>query len=162
MSHLVTYQIKPNPLGKDRVNGVATPAQLGAEWVDIKNCGDSSSPIDGIFLCHVAYSSPADSGKWVRIVTFNGSLGAGQTMRIHSGSGPSDLLYADDIAGADVHLFTRQNFIWNNDRSDSSGLFIENMMSPFDVATYALPPREGAILVRVGNELLDPAATLRV
>jgi hypothetical protein len=88
-----SVRIKPNPAGKDRTRrGGATAAQLGAEWVDLKNEGTVTVTLNGLSLHHVAYSGTTDKGTWEKVVGFTGSLGAGKVMRVHSGSGPVSAL----------------------------------------------------------------------
>jgi hypothetical protein len=114
MKTLKSVRLKPNPAGKDRTRqGGATQAQLGAEWVDLRNDAGATAALNGLSLYHIAYSGATDNGKWEKVIGFTGNLGAGKVMRVHSGSGPESALAAADLQGADVHLFTkRDNYIW--------------------------------------------------
>ena len=92
MKTMRSVRIKPNPAGKDRTRRGATAAQLGAEWVDLKNEGTTAVVLNGLSLYHVAYSGATDNGTWERVTGFTGQLGAGKVMRVHSGSGPVSAL----------------------------------------------------------------------
>ena len=62
MKTLRVYRIKPNPAGKDKArHGSPSAAQLGGEWVDVRNSGTSSVNTTGVGLWHLAY--PASGGK---------------------------------------------------------------------------------------------------
>ena len=79
------------------------------------------SGLDGLSLYHIAYSGTTDNGKWEKVT---GSLGAGQVMRVHSGSGPESALNAADLQGADVHLFTnRDNYDVPMSLADETALY---------------------------------------
>jgi hypothetical protein len=152
-------QIKPNPAGKDRTrSGNASGTQLGGEWVDVRNSGNTGVNMNGVRLCHVAYSPDGRQSWWAEVISFTGTLGAGEVVRVHSGSGPLSALRPEDIAGAIHHLFTGKNYVWNNDKSDCSGLFVAGAQQPFDTACYEAYPPEGQILKRVGDKFV-PAAT---
>jgi hypothetical protein len=154
-----TVRLKPNLTGKDRNrSGIASATQLGAEWVDVQNMGNSDVNMNGVRLCHVAYSPDGRQSWWADVITFSGGLGVGKVVRVHSGSGPLAVLRPEDVAGAEYHLFTGKNYIWNNDRADCSGLFLANKSEPFDKACYDAYPPEGQILKRVGDKLVAVAA----
>jgi hypothetical protein len=161
MKNLKTVRLKPNPSGKDRSpRGHATAAQLGGEWVDIKNMGSTAVDLTGVTLYHIAYRSATDNGTWEEVMTFRGSLGPGKAIRVHAGSGPLNVLHAIDQQGADFHLFTGRNaYVWNNDRGDCSALWQAGEKSYFDKACYASNPPEGVILVRSGDRLVVPASS---
>src|SRR5690242_15285665 len=99
MKTLRVVRLKPNPLGKDKNRfGTATPAQLGAEWVDFQNSGTAAVRLDGVELYHVAYDGQGN-GTWERIQSFTGQIGVGEVVRVHSGeTRPLSVLYADDLA----------------------------------------------------------------
>lgn len=157
MRTLRTVRLKPNPPGKDRTRYGASAVQLGAEWVDIQNVGRSPVDLAGVRLCHVAYSRSERTGRWEEVITFKGTLPASQVMRVHSGSGPLNQLRQEDVQGADHHLFTGKNYVWNNAEGDCSGLFEAGQSSPFDRACYDPNPPDGAVLVRVGDKLVAAA-----
>ncbi len=162
MKTLKSIRLKPNPSGKDRTRrGGATATQLGGEWVDIQNTGNAAVDLSGVKLYHIAYSGATDNGRWEEVMSFKGSLGAGQVMRVHSGGGPLSALHTIDQQGADYHLFTgRDAYVWNNDRGDCSTLWQAGESEPFDKACYDPNPPEGVILVRVGNKLVVPTASI--
>lgn len=157
-----SVRIKPNPTGKDRNRrGQATAAQLGAEWVDLKNEGTIAVTLNGLSLHHVAYSGTSDKGTWERVRGFTGSLGAGKVMRVHSGSGPVTALDAADLVGADEHVFTNKDkYIWNNDRGDCSALQKDGESEKFDMCWYDPTPPEGVILQRVNGKFVVPAGSM--
>lgn len=158
MKTLKTVRLKPNPTGKDRTRyGGASAAQLGGEWADIQNVGSQTVDLTGVSLHHIAYSANGTS-RWEQVMSFNGSLGAGKVMRVHAGSGPESALRQEDLAGADYHLFSHGNYVWNNDKADCAGLF-DGGSNPFDKACYAANPPEGMVLQRVGDSLVPSATT---
>lgn len=158
MSNLRTVRLKPNPSGKDRTRwGGASATQLGGEWADIENQGSQGFDLQGVGLHHVAYKSDGSS-QWDLVISFQGVLQPGQVMRIHAGAGPESVLLAQDRNGADIHLFTGGNYVWNNDKGDCAGL-IKNSTTQLDKACYAANPPEGVILKRVGEGLVPPAST---
>lgn len=162
MKTLRTVRLKPNPSGKDRTRrGGATVAQLGGEWVDIENHGRTSVDLSGVKVYHIAYSGAYDNGTWEEVMSFKGSLGTGEVIRVHAGSGPLNVLHPNDQQGATYHLFTgRDAYVWNNDRGDCSALWQAGEQLPFDKACYAANPPEGVILVRSGDKLLVPAGSM--
>lgn len=158
MKTLQTVRMKPNPAGKDRMRYGASETQLGAEWADIKNVGAGPVDLEGVRLCHIAYAGDGRSSTWQVVMSFRGTLGAGQTMRIHTGKGPASVLRAEDLQGADFHLFTgHDNYVGNNDRGDCASLWEPGASSPFDKACYDPWPPEGAVLHRVGEKLVSVA-----
>lgn len=157
MKTLKTVRLKPNPPGKDRDRHGASATQLGAEWVDIQNVGRSPVDLGGVQLFHIAYSRGDRTGRWAELMSFRGTLPVGQIVRVHSGSGPLNQLRQEDIQGADHHLFTGKNYVWNNVEGDCSGLFETGQPSPFDRACYDPNPPEGEVLERVGDKLVAKA-----
>jgi len=149
-------QAKPNPAGKDRLGSVVPSSQLAGEWVDFKNTGDEDYPLDNIKLHHIAYTSQYPNGVWEEVMGFTGTLDAGKVVRVHSGGKISlDILSPEDFVGADYHLFTGNNYVWNNNRSDTPRLVLKENGQTFelDKASYSAYPTEGRILKRVGNQL---------
>ena len=158
-------QLKPNPAGKDRGRlGSVSPAQLGAEWVDIKNFGGAPVDLAGTVLFHLAYGRTGVQPDWQKITSFNGRLPAGAVLRVHSGqSRDLNMLYIDDRIGADFHLFTgRDAFIWNNAEGDTVGLWETSSKSWADSASYDAYPPEGVILVRSGSKLIPAGIAARI
>lgn len=160
MSNLQTVRLKPNPSGKDRTRrGGATATQLGGEWADIRNVCDKPVKMDGVGLYHIAYSADGRTSQWEKIMSFQGTLQPAQVIRVHAGAGPESVLLPVDKNGADIHLFTGGNYVWNNDKSDCAALFMDRQSNPFDKACYAASPPEGVVLKRVGDSLVASAAT---
>lgn len=146
---------KPNPSGKDRIGRTLTPpAQLAGEWVDIKNTGTTAVSFANLELYHIAYTGLASS-EWELVMGFTGELPAGQTVRIHSGDKiPLAQMHPVDIAGADHHVFTGKNYVWNNDRIDKPSVWNKVTKAWVDQTVYSANPGEGRILTRVGTSLV--------
>lgn len=155
MKTLRVTQLKPNPTGKDRTpSGSASPAQLGAEWVDFENTGSAAVNLTGVELYHVAYG-PGGKSEWSLITRFSsGTLRPGESVRVHSGRQRDlSVLYEEDQRGATYHTFSGEDrYVWNNDKGDTAGLFDSN--GRIDKASYDPYPLEGVILVRSGDTLL--------
>lgn len=157
MTRLTITQAKPNPAGKDRLGNLVPSSQLAGEWVDFKNTGDESYPLNNIELQHIAYTPSYPNGVWDRVMGFSGNLGVGQVVRVHSGGEiPLDSLSPEDFIGANYHLFTGKNYVWNNDKSDAPRLVLwqNGHITEIDKAAYSAYPPEGRILKRVGGALL--------
>ncbi len=161
MHQLQTVRLKPNPTGKDKSkSGQARQAQLGAEWVDVKNVGHTSAPMHGVRLYHIAY--PSDKAKpayWELVVAFaQWELGAGEAVRIHSGARRElSLLDAEDREGVQWHTFTgHDKYIWNNAEGDASRVtqMDGGREQESDRADYDPNPPEGVVLIRAGNKLI--------
>ncbi len=161
MKTLQIIRIKPNPSGKDRNRyGTASPAQLGAEWVDFKNTGNAGVNLDGVALYHVAYH--AGQGRWEKITTFRGNLGTNEIVRVHTGKARDlSVLHQDDVSGAHHHLFTGNDaYVWNNKEGDTPALREPND-NGIDQAQYDPNPPEGEFLIRSGNKLVPALVTSR-
>jgi len=157
MKRLTITQAKPNPTGKDRLGSLVPSSQLASEWVDFKNTGDEDYPLDNIKLYNIAYTTARPNGVWEKVMGFNGVLDVSKVVRVHSGGKISlTELFSIDRAGADYHLFTGNNYVWNNDKSDSPRLALKQSGQVYEVdkATYSAYLPEGKILKRVGNNLL--------
>ncbi len=153
MKSLRIVRAKPNPAGKDRHGPHTPPAQLAAEWVDFNNDGTEGFPLEPITLYHVAYQPSCRDPKWDKLMTFKGTLAAGKTVRVHSGNELAlNQMHPEDASGADHHLFTGRNYVWNNTCGDTAGLY--NGQAFEDKATYDPYPPEGAILHRQGDKLV--------
>src|SRR5688500_6017199 len=99
---------------------------------------------------------------WELILSFKGTLGLGEVVRVHSGSGPESLLHAEDRNGATYNIFTgRKLYVWNNGEGDTSRITENTAAGEVDVdrASYAPYPPEGVILVRVGAKLVPSSAS---
>lgn len=152
---LLITQAKPNPIGKDRMRGFTPQTQLVGEWVDFRNSGGEPFSLDNIQLDHVAYTSSYPNGVWEKVMGFSGILPAGEVVRVHSGGQvPLTSIPPIDLQGADYHLFTGENFIWNNNRSDTPRLRNIAINTVIDQASYSANVLEGKILRRNGDSLL--------
>lgn len=157
MTRLTITQAKPNPAGKDRLGNLVPSSQLAGEWVDFKNTGDEPYPLNNIELQHIAYTPSYPNGVWDKVMGFSGNLGVGQVVRAHSGGEiPLESLAPEDFIGANYHLFTGKNYVWNNDKSDAPRLVLwqNGHITEIDKASYSAYPPEGRILKRVGGALL--------
>lgn len=163
MKSLEVVRLKPNPRGKDRSHGNATPAQLGAEWVDIKNIGANPVDLSVVTLFHLAYPAGGGQPEWHVVCKFkNITLAPGKALRVHSGEGPNlDVLHPEDRQGADYATFTGRNaYVWNNDKADTAVLMnTTGQWSEIDRASYDAHPPEGVVLVRSGQKLVPALAT---
>lgn len=152
MKSLRIIKLKPNPTGRD-LGPYAAPNQLAAEWVDLQNNGTESFALSQISLCHIAYQANCSSGKYEIVQTFQWSLGVDEIIRVHSGKAmPVFLMKDEDSAGAHHHGFTNKGFIWNNNCGDTAGLW--DGQKYIDKASYDPYPKEGKILVRLGDKLV--------
>lgn len=157
MTRLTITQAKPNPSGKDRLSNYVPSSQLAGEWVDFRNTGDELYSLNNIELQHMAYTTSYPNGVWDKVMGFSGNLGIGRIVRVHSGGEiPLESLSPEDFIGADYHLFTGNNFVWNNNRSDTPRLVLKQNGQTFEIdkASYSAYPPEGRILKRAGNNLL--------
>ena len=161
MSALKTSQLKPNPAGKDKDrSGRASAAQLGAEWVDVKNTSSARVSLEGVKLYHIAFEN-GNPARWEVVFAFTGGLDAGKVVRVHSGSGPQSALRPEDVTGADYHLFRDADvYVWNNAEGDKSRLTSTTNGSEeeTDKAGYSPNPPEGVALIRVGDSLVPSGA----
>jgi len=165
MKSLGVFRAKPNPAGKDRSRyGKATPAQLGAEWVDIKNVGQYATDLAGVDLYHQAFKRAGADPEWEKVVSLTGSLPAATVLRIHSGQVRDlSVLNAEDVRGAEYHGFTgRDAYVWNNAEGDTPALWMPSDKAWVDNASYDPYPPEGAVLVRSGSKLVPSWSAARV
>lgn len=159
MAILQVKRIKPNPAGKDRSQSGATSAsQLAGEWVDLRNVGSGPVTLASVELYHLAYAPGATQGRWDKVTGFTGNLPAGHTVRVHSGSGPDSVIRPEDRAGAEHHMFSGSNYVWNNRQGDSPMLYNAALRQEIDRASYDPQPPEGQVLVRAGNKLVPVGA----
>ena len=153
---LTIIRIKPNPTGKDRPpHSGPTAEQLAAEWLDFKNDTGNTLTLDGVALYHVAYPTGGQP-TWSRIMTFKGGLKPSEIVRVHSGRDRGlAVIRAEDRAGATHHLFTGDDaFVWNNRQGDRPRLKNKTANQEIDQAWYGPNQPEGAVLVRVGDQLV--------
>lgn len=155
---LQVIKAKPNPAGKDRSPRLlTTQSRLGAEWIDIKNIGSVGYSLKNIQIYHLAYTNgsakPALLKDFSRTI-FNLVLPPGSVMRIHSGNGPESLLLPIDKQGANIHYFTRKNYVWNNDKTDKPMIYDSKNEKIIDQTYYDSPVVDGKILVRVNGKLI--------
>jgi hypothetical protein len=158
MASLQINKAKPNPAGKDKNRfGHATPAQLGGEWVDIRNSGSNPVTLDGLELWHLEYPTTGEP-KLALVCTLYATLGAFETLRVHSGVKVSLAeLYSQDVNGAEWHQFTSENrYVWNNDRRDTPVVWNRAKNADVDRTYYDADPPEGVMLVRSGEKLIPP------
>lgn len=157
------YRIKPNPAGKDKTRyGSLSAAQLGGEWVDVRNSGSSSVNTTGVGLWHLAY--PASGGKAEYRLVCNlpdCTLKPGEVLRVHAGQRRDlSVLNPEDRSGADWHAFTGEDaYVWNNREGDAPTLYEQAAKAAIDSASYDPYPPEGTVLYRQGAKLIAAAVT---
>lgn len=166
MKTLQTSRLKPNPAGNDKNRyGTASPSQLGAEWVDIKNTGSAGVNMEGVTVYHVAFRN-GQASHWEVVTSFtSGTLGAGEVVRIHAGHGPVTALNPEDRNGATYHVFTnRDQYVWNNAEGDTSRITEKSGNSEVetDKANFDPYPPEGVVLVRSGTKLVPSSSSAYV
>jgi hypothetical protein len=142
---------KPNPAGKNRLALLPlNPSQLAAEWLDIRNISTMTVNLKGVALTN---------RRTVVMEFAHLLLAPNQTFRVHSGKdrGGSVIRAVDKLA-AEIHVFTGiDEYIWDNWNGDTAALW-DVQRKLIDGASYAPDPPEGAMLVRVGCQLLVPAS----
>lgn len=159
---LQVFQAKPNPIGKDKTSaGIPKPEQLLGEWVDIKNVGSLPIRFSSIQVYHTLFNQACQViGQPERFWTGTGqdSLQPGQILRIHTGrSRDQHLRTLADQTGANWYAYAeRDNFALNNRCGDKIIVTWQDSQGRAlrDEASYAPKPPEGAILKRVGTQLV--------
>lgn len=134
----------PNPAGKDRTPAhQVTNTQLNGEWVEFQNTTQKSLSLDDVHLDHNTYDAYCRRTGEAKLVTFKGSLSAGKSIRVHSGSGQG--YWEADL----YHFFAdRGNFAWNNRCGDAAYLRT-GTNGTIDWASYDPNPAEGGVLKRL-------------
>lgn len=155
MANLLITKAKPNPAGKDRIGRTLTPAiQLAAEWVDFQNISNISVKLDGTSLYHWAYTL-GTNGEWKLVTNLSGILKSGEIVRVHSGNPiPIWQMRQEDQIGANYHIFSNQNYVWNNDKADFPSLWYVPTRQWVDQTSYDAYPMEGKILQRINSKLI--------
>lgn len=154
MSKLQIWRAKPNPAGKDKSNGKPSARQLNGEWAEIKNTSATEVDLTNLQLSHTLYDEngnpePKPEVYWTAKKGLK--LSGNEVLRVHTGH-EADGLDSDDSTGADVHAYAEHgNFKLNNKEGDHLYL---NRATP-DSAYYDPNVREGAVLTRVGEKLVD-------
>jgi hypothetical protein len=155
MPDLTVTKALPNPIGKDSSHGrPVSNQQLNGEWVEFKstNSEGKNLTMDGVSISHTTFTHSCQRTGEERLMTFNGALAAGYSVRVHTGNGePYD-------EGTVRHLFAnRGNYVWNNGCGDTAILRAQSG-GEIDSASYAPHPSEGVVLVRIpGTHTLSPA-----
>ncbi|OGI43183.1 MAG: hypothetical protein A2593_00185 [Candidatus Moranbacteria bacterium RIFOXYD1_FULL_44_9] len=156
MANLYVVRGKVNPIGKDRRGLLTPPKQLHAEWVDVKNTSGVNLQMLGTKIADHTFNGLCNyQGKRIVYAFPNWIMPAGTTVRIHSGDTvPVNLLPPQDRDGADWHAFTGRDYVWNNVCGDTVEIVTGDLNVLLDKASYDPRPKEGAILVRLGNKLI--------
>ena len=154
MAILKIIQAKPNPAGKDKSGNNVIPAQqLAGEWIDIINENEESVSLNDLEVYHFVYKD--NRNEWEKIIVFTGSLPSKEVVRVHSGGKiPINQMLLIDRIGADYHVFTGKNYIWNNDRKDYPRIWNPYSKKWIDKTYYDKYPPEGVILKRKGDKLV--------
>jgi hypothetical protein len=144
MSDLVLTRVLPNPRGKDRQPPFAAPNEkLVMEWVEFANAGRTAVNLQGHSLRHTTFNQSCSRTGEDELMNFTGTLQAGHSVRVHTGSGTA----WDE--GTIRHLFAgRGNYAWNNVCGDVAVLR-DAADGVVDWAQYDRNPPEGVILNRV-------------
>ena len=152
--NLLIIKAKPNPLGKDRIGRTFTPAiQLAAEWVDFQNIAKTAINLNGTQMYHLAYL-PGKT-EWELVIELSGVIQSGEIVRIHSGNPlPLNQMNFQDTIGANYHVFTGKNYVWNNDKLDKPYLWYKPTQQKIDLTYYDAWPVEGKILQRLNDKLI--------
>ena len=154
MTKLTTWRAKPNPAGRDKIHGVPTAKQLNGEWAEIKNTSAATMDLSGLQLSHTLYDKegrPEQKPEVYWTAKKGLQLTANGVLRVHTGH-QSGGLNLEDEAGADQHAYAEHgNFKLNNKEGDK--LYLST--STPDSAYYDQNVREGAVLTRVGDKLVD-------
>lgn len=154
---------KPNPQGKDRHRyGSPDAEQLLAEWVDIKNVGDTGVNLSTLNLAHLEFDEQCRPKAQPKIYWTGPSAGIlhpGQVIRVHTGkSSASIYMRVEDRNGVDHHGYAESgNYILNNRCGDTLSVWWksnDNAWNKDDEASYDPNPPEGAVLVRNGRKLV--------
>ncbi len=155
---LKIIQAKPNPLGKDKFGKNIIPnQQLAGEWIDIKNEGNDGIHLNGLEVYHLAYKPEGEELE--RVIQFDFGnidvLPSKQVLRLHSGGFiPENQLLEIDRIGADHHVFTGKNYIWNNDKIDKPRIWNPRLEKWIDQTWYDSYPPDGVILERNNGKLV--------
>ncbi len=154
---LKIIRAKPNPAGKDRLRHVIAPRSLlSGEWIDIKNEGRENVHLNGLQIWTVFYSKNKERMQIVMQFNLgeNDILLPDKIIRVHSGKEipPSELCW-HDREGADYHVFTHTNYIWNNNEIDQPSIWDPKLKKWIDETWYEPKPPEGAILIRNNEKL---------
>lgn len=157
------YRIKPNPAGKDKARyGSPSAAQLGGEWVDVQNSGNSAVNTIGVGLWHLAYPASGGKPEYRLVYTLpNCTLKPGEVLRVHAGQHRDlSVLNSEDRSGADWHSFTGADaYVWNNREGDAPALYEQVAKATIDSASYDPYPPEGSVLFRQGAKLVPASVT---
>jgi len=155
---LKIIRAKPNPLGKDKFGkNIISSQQLAGEWIDIKNEGNLGIHLNSLQVYHFAYKTEGD--RFEKVIEFNFSkddiLQSKEVLRVHSGGKIllSQLLEVDKI-GADYHVFTGKNYVWNNDKIDKPSIWNPRLKKWIDQTWYDSYPLDGVILERNNGKLV--------
>lgn len=161
-NQLQVFRAKPNPIGKDKTSGgIPKPEQLLGEWVDVKNIGSESVGFSTMQLFHTMYGSRCEVTGRTENYWSGGSssrLEPGQVVRVHTGRKADEALMTPEDRGTVPWrgFAERSNFVLNNVCGDVITIAWQdgrgNRYS--DTASYKANQPEGAILTRVGNNLV--------
>lgn len=159
MQIFTIWRAKPNPAGKDKDNETPISAQLNGEWVELKNNSTSEQNLGGLKLFHTKFDQhgnpePTLQPYWAG--KKESKLVAGGVVRIHTGrSADKGAMKVEDATGADLHEFAEHgSFKLNNREGDV--LYLHSEQNLIDKTYYDKNVRDGAILIRSGDKLVDP------
>lgn len=135
----------PNPQGKDKPAYQApSNDKLNQEWVEFKNISNAAVKLDGVTLHHLTFDGSCNKTGEDQLMSFQGELQSGYSIRAHTGSGTTYL------EGTIYHLYAgRSNYAWNNACGDRATVKIAGKIN--DWAYYDPNPSEDVVLLRVTN-----------
>lgn len=150
---------KPNPVGKDKILGIPKAEQLLGEWIDIKNTGTEAIKLSDIFLSHTKFNNKCEMiGTDCFWIGRNNFLHPERIIRVHTGNISDEHLMRqeDKINGGWCSFANRDNFVLNNRCGDILTLTWRdfNSFPQAETVSFEANQPEGAILVRVGNNLV--------
>lgn len=160
------HRAKPNPVGKDRSQHGVSDEQLLAEWVDLKNVGDTGVQLSILNLANLEFEAGCRA-KSAPVIYWtgpsNGVLLPGQIVRVHTGkSSAAWRMRQEDQAGVQLHAYAEKgNFVLNNKCGDVLSVWwkgSDQKWNKDDEAEYDPNPPDGAVLVRRSTKLI-PATT---
>ena len=67
---------------------------------------------------------------------------------------PDSVIRDEDRRGADFHLFSDKDYVWNNKEGDTPALYNPVTKVTLDSASYDPNPPEGEVLMRSGDKLV--------
>jgi len=158
MSSLSIWRAKPNPKGKDKDNEKPISSQLNGEWIELKNNTASVISLGDMKVYHTKFDQNGNPEPTLQLYwTGKESLKlvANGVVRVHTGHAADEGAMAlEDKSGADLHAFAEHGTFKLNNR-EGDYLYLYSGQNLIDKAYYEKNVRDGAVLTRVGDKLVD-------